>query len=188
MSLLRPLAAADRHLATALAQPLARGIKALFGIDCFRLARLCCLASLCGDAAANLALLRWGGLAADGGFRTETSLNFAIGILAAGAVILRSLKLEQEKTVLAAASPVGLAFKYARRLMLLYVAFTCACFLGSLGQALVGMIWPALAAAPPPFALLRFLVDRCGDASFLLALYCLELRPRGTGSKTLALT
>ena len=177
MSLLRPLAAADRHIATALAQPLARRIEALCGIDCFRLARLCCLVSLCGDAAVNLALLRWGGLGDEGSFRTETSLSFAIGLLAAGAVILRSLKLEQEKAVLVSASPVGLAFKYARRLMLLYVAFTCACFLGSLGQALAGMIWPALAAAPPPFALLRFLTDRCGDASFLLALYCLELPP-----------
>ena len=188
MSLLRSLAAADQYLAHALAQPLARRVDSLFGIDCFRLARLAALLSLCGDAIVNLSLLRWGGLGTERGFRFETSLSFAIGILAAGAVIVRSLQLEQEKQNFSAASPASLAFKYGRWLILAYAAFTSACFLGSVGLALAGTIAPSLAAAQPPFALLRFLADRFGDASFLLALYCLDLRPRGSGSKRVAAT
>jgi hypothetical protein len=189
MSLLRSLAAADQYLARRLAQPLAQRVEALLGIDCFRLARLAALVSLCGDAVVNLSLLRWGGLATTGDVRFETSLSFAIGIVAAGAVILRSLQLQQEKqNFFSAASPASLAFKYGRWLILAYAAFTSACFLGGVGLALAGTIAPSFAASLPPFALLRFLTDRFGDASFLLALHCLDLRPRGTGSKRAAVT
>jgi hypothetical protein len=180
LSLLRQLAAADQSLATSLARPLAHRIEDLLGIGCFRLARLCCLVSLCGDTAVNLALRRWGGI---GG---ETGASFAIGLCAAAAVILRSLMLEQETQALSAASPIGLAFKFGRWLILLYAAFAGACFLGGIGLGIAGIFWPELAAPQPPFAALRFVADRLGDASFLLALYCLELRPRGAGGKTLA--
>jgi hypothetical protein len=188
LSLLRQLAAADQFLARSLAQPLARRIEALSGVDCFRLARLCCLVSVGGDAAVNLSLLRWGGLDAQAGFRTEIGASFALGLLAAGAVILRSLSLAQERHALSAASPMSLAFKFGRWLILLYAGFASACFFGGVVLSLAGLIDPALAAPQPPFAALRFLADRLGDASFLLALYCLELRPRGTADKELALT
>jgi len=188
MSLLRSLAAADQYFARKLAQPVARHIELLLGIDCFRLARLAALVSLCGDAVVNLSLLRWGGLGVEAGFRFETSLSFAIGIIAAGAVIVRSLQLEQEKQNFSAASSASLAFKYGRWLILAYAAFTSACFLGGVGLAVAGLIAPSLAAPQPPFTLLRFLADRFGDASFLLALYCLDLRPRGSGSKRAAVT
>lgn len=188
MLLLRQLAAADLTLAKVLAQPLARRIEALFGVDCFRLARLCCLLSVCGDAAVNLVLLRWGSsLAAEAALRADASVSFAIGVLAAGAVILRSLKLEQEKAALSAASPVSLAFKYGRWLVLLYAGFAGACFVGGLALSLAAPLLGAPAAPLSAFAALRFLADRLGDASFLLALYCLELRPRGAGRGTLAL-
>ena len=187
-TLLRQLAAADQYLARVFAAPLARRIETALGIDCLRLARLACFASLCGDALVNLGLLRWGGPAGASGLGQDASASFAIGLLAAGAVILRSLTLEQEKTDLAAASPVGLAFKYGRWLMLLYAGFAGACFAGALGLAVAA---PLLGLAPvplPPFALLRFLADRAGDASFLFALYCLDLRPRGCRSDRPALS
>lgn len=182
MSLLRQLAAADRHLAKSVARPLAQRIEDRFGIGCLRLARLCCLVSLCGDTLSNLALQRWGGLGAD------TGVSFTIGLCAAGAIILRSLTLEQERQALSAASPIGLAFTFGRRLILLSAGFASACFVGGLGLGVAATIWPALAVPQPPFALLRFVADRLGDASFLFALYCLELRPRRAGDNKLALS
>lgn len=186
MSLLQSFASFDRFLAGRVARPLADRIAAAIGLDCFQLARLASLASICLDATMNLWLLR----GHDGtALRTETSLAFLLGIFAAGAIILRSLQLQQERNALSSGTPVNLAFKFGRFLVLAYAGFATACFAGGVGQSLASFVDPTLAAPMPPQAMLRFLTDRLGDASFLFALYCLDLRPRLAGrGKKLAFT